>query len=93
MLDVTMCWSLISKVLEAELASHEARIDGVTNIAQELVSIGHFASARINESSQELLFAWTKVNELASQRSQMLNDSLDVQQVTYVHVVHVQDAW
>lgn len=71
-------------MLEAELASHEARIDGVTSIAQELVSSGHFALARISESNQELLFAWTKVNELASQRSQMLHDSLAVQQVKYV---------
>ena len=77
-------------MLEAELASHEARIDGVTKMAQELVSSGHFASVRIGESNQELLFAWTKVKELANQRSQMLNDSLAVQQVlVHVHVKHV----
>ena len=76
----------VSKVLEAELASHEARIDGVTKMAMELVSGGHFASVRINESNQELLFAWTKVKELANQRSQMLNDSLAVQQV-HIHRV------
>ena len=69
------------QVLEAELTSHEIVIHGVSEMAQELITSGHFASGKIQERNEELQDVWLSLKSLASQRSQMINDSLEGQQV------------
>ncbi len=74
-------WHSVSKVLEAELTSHEPVIEGVSATAQDLITSSHYASGKIRERREELMDAWSSLTTLAEQRSQMLSDSLEVQQV------------
>ena len=69
------------QALEAELSSHEAVIQGVATTAQELVTSRHFASQQIHGQRDSLLQAWNGLKEMVAQRTQLLNDSLEVQQV------------
>lgn len=75
-------------VLENELSIHSPVIDGVMNTAQELIAVRHFASDRIQKQKEYLLESWTELQEMVTKRSEMLNDSLQAQQVrmcTYPH--------
>ena len=80
---LTEVQSLLKKhsVLETELLSHAAVIDGVVNTAQELIASRHFASQQIQEQKTNLLELWAGLQEMVATRSQMLSDSLHVQQV------------
>ena len=69
------------QALEAELSSHEVVIQGVATTAQELVTSRHFASQQIQGQRDSLLQAWNGLKEMVAQRTQLLNDSLEVQQV------------
>ena len=69
------------QVLEAELSSHEAVVQSVATTAQELITSRHFASQQIQEQRDSLLQAWNSLGEMVSQRTQLLNDSFEVQQV------------
>lgn len=68
-------------VLETELSSHAPVLDTVASTAQELIAAKHFASEQIQEQRANLLEMWTNLQEMVAQRSQMLRDSLHVQQV------------
>lgn len=46
---------------------------------------GHFASDAIKGRKKEVLDVWTKLQEATAQRTKMLNDSLDVQQVRLMY--------
>lgn len=70
--------------LEAELNSHESVIEGLEARGQELITNGHFASDTIKESKRSVHDTWTKLQEATTQRTKMLNDSLDAQEVCYV---------
>ena len=67
--------------LEAELTSHAPVVEAVASAAQELVVGKHFASDQIQEQRASLLEMWAALQEMVAQRSQMLSDSLHVQQV------------
>ena len=69
------------RVLETELSSHVAVIEGVASTAQELIASCHFASQQIQEQRGHLLELWAGLQEMVAKRSQMLSDSLQVQQV------------
>ena len=70
--------------LEAELSSHESVIAGLEARGQELITNGHFAADTIKESRKSVHDAWTKLQETTTQRTKMLNDSLDVQEVCFI---------
>ena len=80
---LTEVQSLLKKhsVLETELSSHAPVIDGVASAAQELIASRHFASQQIQEQKTSLLELWAGLQEMVVRRSQMLSDSLHVQQV------------
>ena len=80
---LTEVQSLLKKhsVLETELSSHVPVIDGVASVAQELIASRHFASQQIQEQKTSLLELWAGLQEMVVRRSQMLSDSLHVQQV------------
>lgn len=56
-------------------------IEGLEARGQELITNGHFASDTIKESKKSVQDTWTKLQEATTQRTKMLNDSLDVQEV------------
>ena len=68
-------------ILETELSSHAPVLDTVASTAQELIAAKHFASEQIQEQRANLLEMWTNLQEMVAQRSQILRDSLHVQQV------------
>ena len=68
-------------VLETELMSHVTVIDEVASAAQELIASRHFASQQIQEQKTNLLELWAGLQETVTRRSQVLTDSLHVQQV------------
>ena len=72
-----------TQILETELSSHEAMIQAVAGTAQELISARHFASQQIQQQREELLSSWAELKETASKRRQLLDDSLQVQQVPF----------
>ena len=80
---LTEVQSLLKKhsVLETELTSHAAVIDEVASAAQELIASRHFASQQIQEQKTNLLELWGGLQETVARRSQVLSDSLHVQQV------------
>ena len=61
--------------------SHEYVIEGLEARGQELITSGHFASGVIRESKKSVHDTWSKLQEATTQRTKMLNDSLDVQEV------------
>ena len=61
--------------------SHESVIDGLEARGQELITSGHFASDTIRESKKGVHDTWSRLREETTQRTKMLNDSLDVQEV------------
>ena len=69
------------QALEAELASHEAVLMGVVKRGHELVTAGHTASDTIDKKGAELMEAWSELSQAVTTRSQLLSDSLAVQQV------------
>ena len=69
--------------LEAELSSHESVIEGLEARGQELITSGHFASDMIKESKKSVHDTWTKLEDATTQRTKMLNDSLDAQEVCF----------
>ena len=71
-------------VLETDLSSHSTAIEAVTNTAQELMTAQHYASREIEEERGNLLESWAELQDMVDRRSKMLNDSLQVQQVTHV---------
>lgn len=75
------------RVLETELSSHVAVIEGVASMAQELIAARHFASQQIEEQQSSLLELWASLKGMVAKRSQMLSDSLHVQQVN--HAQHI----
>lgn len=60
-------------------------IEGLEARAQELITSGHFASDTIKESRKGVHDTWTKLEEATTQRTKMLNDSLDAQEVSRVN--------
>ena len=67
------------------MSSHESVIEGLEARAQELITSGHFASDTIRESRKSVHDTWTKLEEATTQRTKMLNDSLDAQEVSMVN--------
>ena len=63
------------------MSSHESVIEGLEARGQELITSGHFATDTIKESKKSVHDTWTKLQEATIQRTKMLNDSLDVQEV------------
>jgi spectrin beta len=66
--------------LETELSSHAPVIEAVASTAQELMAARHFASEQIQEQQGNFLELWAGLQEMVAKRSQMLRDSLHVQQ-------------
>ena len=54
---------------------------GVVRRGRELVTAGHTASDTIDKKGAELMEAWSELSQAVTTRSQLLSDSLAVQQV------------
>lgn len=67
--------------LETELSSHEAVLMSVVSRGHELVTAGHTASETITKKGEELQEAWSSLSKAVAKRTQLLNDSLALQQV------------
>ena len=67
------------QAMEAELTSRKLVIESVCATGQDLNSSGHFASSKIRELKKSLQEVWSSLLVSASQRSQLLQDSLAMQ--------------
>ena len=67
--------------LETEVSSHSPVVESVVSTAQELMAAQHFASEQIQEQRAGLLEMWAELQDMVGKRSQLLTDSLHVQQV------------
>ena len=67
------------------MSSHESVIEGLEARGQELITSGHFATDTIKESKKSVHDTWTKLQEATIQRTKILNDSLDVQEVRILY--------
>ena len=63
------------------MKSHEPVVEALEARGQELITNGHFASDNIRESKKGVHDTWSKLSDATTQRSKMLSDSLDGQEV------------
>lgn len=81
--DLTGVQNLIKKqaLLEADVAAHQDRIDGVRIQADQFVDRGHFDAENIKGKQQSLQERYSSLQKPISVRKQRLKDSLLVQQL------------
>lgn len=68
----------------AEIANHEVAIQSVATSAQDLISSSHFAVDRIKDMSKQVADAWCALKSSTELRAQVLQDSLEVQEVSLI---------
>ncbi|XP_022242846.1 spectrin alpha chain-like isoform X2 [Limulus polyphemus] len=80
--DLTSVQNLLKKqsLLEADVASHQDRIDGIIIQANNFVERGHFDGESIKAKQVALIERYNAVHQPMAARRQRLNDSLRVQQ-------------
>ena len=71
----------------AEITNHEMATQSIATSAQDLISSSHFAVDRIKDMSKQVADAWSALKNSAELREQLLQDSLEVQQVSLVHIL------
>ncbi|GFT44789.1 spectrin alpha chain [Nephila pilipes] len=91
--DLTSVQNLIKKhaLLEADIASHQDRIDGVVVQATNFVERGHFDAESIQNKQVGLVGRYNALQKPISTRRQKLQDSLRVQQL--YRDVEDEEAW
>ncbi|XP_076321230.1 spectrin alpha chain-like isoform X2 [Tachypleus tridentatus] len=91
--DLTSVQNLLKKqaLLEADVASHQDRIDGVIIQADNFVARGHFDGDSIKAKQVALVERYNAVHQPMTARRQRLNDSLRVQQL--FRDIEDEEAW
>lgn len=91
--DLTSVQNLQKKhaLLEADVASHQDRIEGITAAANQFVERGHFDSDNIAHKQKTLTDRYTALQTPMAIRKQRLLDSLQVQQL--FRDIEDEEAW
>uniref|UniRef100_A0A3P9IJC5 Spectrin alpha chain, non-erythrocytic 1 n=1 Tax=Oryzias latipes TaxID=8090 RepID=A0A3P9IJC5_ORYLA len=81
--DLTSVQNLQKKhaLLEADVAAHQDRIDGITIQARQFQEAGHFDSDNIRKKQEALVVRYEGLREPMAARKQKLSDSLRLQQL------------
>ncbi|KAK0146701.1 Spectrin alpha chain, non-erythrocytic 1 [Merluccius polli] len=81
--DLTSVQNLQKKhaLLEADVAAHQDRIDGITIQARQFQEAGHFDADNIRKKQEALVMRYDALREPMSARKQKLSDSLRLQQL------------
>lgn len=76
--DLTTVNLLLSKhkALESEIQSHDAQLQSVAKIGDELISEGHFGADRIKDRLKEILTMWNHLLDLTKYRRQRLENAV-----------------
>ena len=78
-------------LLEADIASHQDRIDGVKIQCQQFQTAGHFDADNIAKKTDNLVERYSTLQEPLQQRKQKLADSLRLQQL--FRDIEDEEAW
>uniref|UniRef100_A0A3Q3W9R3 Spectrin alpha chain, non-erythrocytic 1 n=1 Tax=Mola mola TaxID=94237 RepID=A0A3Q3W9R3_MOLML len=81
--DLTNVQNLQKKhaLLEADVAAHQDRIDGITIQARQFQEAGHFDADNIRKKQEALVVRYETLREPMAARKQKLSDSLRLQQL------------
>ncbi|XP_055009555.1 spectrin alpha chain, non-erythrocytic 1 isoform X1 [Boleophthalmus pectinirostris] len=81
--DLTSVQNLQKKhaLLEADVAAHQDRIDGITIQARQFQEAGHFDAENIRKKQEALVVRYEALREPMAARKQKLSDSLRLQQL------------
>ncbi|XP_073790682.1 spectrin alpha chain, non-erythrocytic 1 isoform X27 [Danio rerio] len=81
--DLTSVQNLQKKhaLLEADVAAHQDRIDGITIQARQFQDAGHFDADNIRKKQEALVARYEALKEPMAARKQKLSDSLRLQQL------------
>uniref|UniRef100_A0A8C2Z1E6 Spectrin alpha chain, non-erythrocytic 1 n=1 Tax=Cyclopterus lumpus TaxID=8103 RepID=A0A8C2Z1E6_CYCLU len=81
--DLTSVQNLQKKhaLLEADVAAHQDRIDGITIQARQFQEAGHFDADNIRKKQEALVLRYEALREPMAARKQKLSDSLRLQQL------------
>uniref|UniRef100_A0A669E0L0 Spectrin alpha chain, non-erythrocytic 1 n=1 Tax=Oreochromis niloticus TaxID=8128 RepID=A0A669E0L0_ORENI len=81
--DLTSVQNLQKKhaLLEADVAAHQDRIDGITIQARQFQEAGHFDADNIRKKQEALVVRYEALREPMAARKQKLSDSLRLQQL------------
>ncbi|XP_056289085.1 spectrin alpha chain, non-erythrocytic 1 [Pseudoliparis swirei] len=81
--DLTSVQNLQKKhaLLEADVAAHQDRIDGITIQARQFQEAGHFDADNIRKKQESLVLRYDALREPMAARKQKLSDSLRLQQL------------
>ncbi|KAG8010982.1 Spectrin alpha chain, partial [Nibea albiflora] len=81
--DLTSVQNLQKKhaLLEADVAAHQDRIDGITIQARQFQEAGHFDADNIRKKQEALVSRYEALREPMAARKQKLSDSLRLQQL------------
>uniref|UniRef100_A0A8C9XR74 Spectrin alpha, non-erythrocytic 1 n=1 Tax=Sander lucioperca TaxID=283035 RepID=A0A8C9XR74_SANLU len=81
--DLTSVQNLQKKhaLLEADVAAHQDRIDGITIQARQFQEAGHFDADNIRKKQEALVTRYEALREPMAARKQKLSDSLRLQQL------------
>ncbi|KAL7376331.1 hypothetical protein ABVT39_005765 [Epinephelus coioides] len=81
--DLTSVQNLQKKhaLLEADVAAHQDRIDGITIQARQFQDAGHFDADNIRKKQEALVVRYDALREPMAARKQKLSDSLRLQQL------------
>lgn len=76
--DLTTIHLLLSKhkALESEIQSHDAQLQSVAKVGDELISEGHFGADRIKDRLKEILQMWNHLLDLTKYRRQRLENAV-----------------
>ncbi|XP_053988880.1 spectrin alpha chain isoform X1 [Hylaeus anthracinus] len=91
--DLTSVQNLQKKhaLLEADVASHSDRIEGITQAAEQFIKSGHFDANNIKVKQDQLQGRYSALQRPMSLRKQRLLDSLQVQQL--FRDIEDEEAW
>ncbi|KAJ8300491.1 hypothetical protein KUTeg_022010 [Tegillarca granosa] len=91
--DLTSVQNLQKKhaLLEADVAAHQDRIEGITIQANQFVESGHFDADNIKAKEQEVVDRYNALQEPMSNRKQKLEDALHLQQ--FLRDVEDEEDW
>ncbi|EGD77905.1 spectrin [Salpingoeca rosetta] len=91
--DLPAVQSLLKKheLVEADISSHQARIEEVNQQAQAFVDAGHFDADNIRARREQIAARYAAVQELATQRRTQLQASLQLQKI--LRDIDDEQAW
>ncbi len=91
--DLTSVQNLLKKhaLIEADISSHQDRVDGVKISADQFCQAGHFDAENIKAKQEALAERYANLNKPMASRKQRLVDSLAVQQL--FRDIEDEEAW